>query len=96
MKKNYSRFDNPGNANDFDYHKKNPQNTSELIKKNLLIQVDAQNKRICEVDYERKERNTLLMKIYTKNKEIVSAKKANKSLKAIFTTKEHVEDPLFT
>ena len=96
MKKNDSRFDNQGNANDFDNHKKNPQNTSELMKKNLLIELAAQNKRISDVDYKRKERDTLLMEIDTKNKEIVSAKKAKKSLKAIFATKVHVDDPLFT
>ena len=53
MKKNESRFDNPGNANDFDYHKRNPQNTSELMKKNLSIELTAQNKRI-DADYKRK------------------------------------------
>merc|ERR1712113_78593 len=41
-------------------------------------------------------RDTLLMEIDIKNKEIVSAKRAKKSLKAIFATKIHVDDPLFT
>ena len=36
MKKKDIRFDNPGNAND--YHKNDPQNASEMMKKNLLIE----------------------------------------------------------
>merc|ERR1712147_529150 len=56
----------------------------------------CQNKRISDLDYKRKERDTLLMEIDIKNKEIVSAKRAKKSLKAIFATKVHVDAPLFT
>merc|ERR1712083_696182 len=92
-KKKDVRFDNPGNAND--HHKKDPQNASEMMKKNLLMELAAQNKRISVLDYKRKERDTLLMEIDAKNKEIVSAKRAKKSLKAIFATKVHVDDPLF-
>ena len=94
MKNKDIRFDNPGNAND--HHKKDPQNASEMMKKNLLMELAAQNKRISDLDYKRKERDTLLMEIDIKNKEIVSAKRAKKSLKAIFATKIHVDDPLFT
>ena len=36
-----------------------------------------------------------MIEINTKNKEISNAKKAKKSLKAIFSTKVHFEDPLF-
>ena len=36
------------------------------------------------------------MEIEIKNKEIVSAKRAKKSLKAILATKVHFDDPLFT
>merc|ERR1719494_768660 len=68
----------------------------EMMKKNLLMELAAQNKRISDIDYKRKERDTLLMEIDIKNKEIVSAKRAKKSLKAIFATKVHVDDPLFT
>merc|ERR1712228_670672 len=93
-KKKDVRFDNPGNAND--HHKKDPQNASEMMKKNLLMELAAQSKRISVLDYKRKERDTLLMEIDIKNKEIVSAKRAKKSLKAIFATKIHVDDPLFT
>merc|ERR1712083_414574 len=94
MKKKDIRFDNPGNANG--YHKNDPQTASEMMKKNLLIELPAQKKRISDLDYKRKERDTLLMEIDIKNKEIVSAKRAKKSLKAIFATKVHVDDPLFT
>merc|ERR1712147_137556 len=94
IKKKDIRFDNPGNAND--HHKKDPQNASEMMKKNLIMELAAQNKRISDLDYKRKERDTLLMEINIKNKEIVSAKRAKKSLKAIFATKVHVDDPLFT
>merc|ERR1712147_380988 len=94
MKNKDIRFDNPGNAND--HHKKDPQNASEMMKKNLIMELAAQNKRISDLDYKRKERDTLLMEINIKNKEIVSAKRAKKSLKAIFATKVHVDDPLFT
>merc|ERR1712083_1021505 len=93
-KKKDIRFDNQGNAND--YHKNELQNASEMMKKNLLIELAAQKKRISDLDYKRKERDTLLMEIDIKNKEIVSAKRAKKSLKAIFATKIHVDDPLFT
>ena len=93
-KKKDIRFNDPGNAND--YHKNDPQTASEMMKKNLLIELAAQKKRISDLDYKRKERDTLLMEIDIKNKEIVSAKRAKKSLKAIFATKIHVDDPLFT
>merc|ERR1712083_571854 len=93
-KKKDIRFDNPGNAND--YHKNDPQTASEMMKKNIFIELAAQKKRISDLDYKRKERDTLLMEIDIKNKEIVSAKRAKKSLKAIFATKVHVDDPLFT
>ena len=36
MTKKGIRLDGLGNANDFDYRKKNSQNTSELIQKNLF------------------------------------------------------------
>merc|ERR1719494_1326831 len=65
----------------------------EMMKKNLLMELAAQNKRISDLDYKRKERDTLLMEIDIKNKEIVSAKRAKKSLRAIFATKVHVDDP---
>merc|ERR1719494_1468557 len=68
----------------------------EMMKKNLLMELAVQNKRISDLDYKRKQRDTLLMEIDIKNKEIVSAKRAKKSLKAIFATKVHVDDPLFT
>merc|ERR1712083_561993 len=93
MKKKDIRFDNPENAND--YHKNEPQNASEMMKKNLLIELTAQKKRLSNLDYKRKERDTLLMEIDIKNKEIVSAKRAKKSLTAIFATKVHVDDPSF-
>ena len=88
-----SRLDN---ANDFDCHKKDPQNVSNLMKKNLIMELDAKSKRISDMDYKIKERSSLLMEIDTNNKEIVSAKKAKKSLKALFATIVYVEDPLFT
>ena len=50
------RLDNPENDND--YHKKDPQNTSEMMKKNLLMELAAQDKRISDVDHKRKERDT--------------------------------------
>ena len=59
MMKKDIRFDNPGNANN--YHKKDPQNSSEMMKKNLLTKLAAQNKRISDLDHKRKERDTLLM-----------------------------------
>jgi uncharacterized membrane protein len=95
MKKKDIRFHNPGNVNDC-HNMRDPQNASEMMKKNLLMELADQNKRISVLDYKRKERDTLLMEIDIKNKEIVSAKRAKKSLKAIFATKVHVDDPLFT
>ena len=62
MKDKKIRLDNLGNANDFDYHKKSHQNTLELMMKSLIIYLDAQHKRISDIDYKRKERNTLSMK----------------------------------
>ena len=73
-----------------------PQNVSDLTKRNPIMELDAQSKGICHIDFKIKERDTFLMQIDTKNKEIVSAKKAKKSWKAIFATKVHFEDPLFT
>ena len=67
-----------------------------MMKKNLLMELAAQNKKINDVDHKRKERDTLLMEIEIKNKEIVSAKRAKESLKAILETKVHFDDPLFT
>ena len=94
MEKSDISFDNPGNAND--YHNKDPQNTSEMMKKNLLMELAAQNKIIIDVDYKRKERDTLLMERGIQNKEIVSAKRAKKRLKTIFATKIHIYNSLFT
>merc|ERR1712228_802383 len=48
-KKKDIRLDSPENAND--YHKEDPQNASEMMKKNLLMELAAQNKRISDVDY---------------------------------------------
>ena len=53
-----SRLDNLGNANDFEWHKKDPQHISELIKKHLLMVLDAQSKRTRHIDYKIKEKNT--------------------------------------
>ena len=57
MKKKDIRFDNPGNAND--YHKNDPQNASEMMKKNPLMELFAEKKIISDLDYKRKERDTL-------------------------------------
>ena len=53
MKKKDIRLDNPGNNND--YHKKDLQNTSEMMKTNLLMELAAQNKRLRDVDQKGKE-----------------------------------------
>ena len=45
MREKDIRLDNLENANDFDYHREIPQNTSEFMKKNLLIELDAQGKK---------------------------------------------------
>ena len=65
------------------------------MKRNLLKELDAQKKRISDIECKRKQQDELMIEINTKNKEIIEAKKAKKSLKAIFSTKVHIEDPLF-
>ena len=64
------------------------------MKRNLLREVDAQNKRTCEIENKRKQRDALVSEINTKSKEIATTKKAKKHLKEI-SKKVHCDVPLF-
>merc|ERR1712034_239989 len=75
------RLDNQVNSNKFLDHEKDAKNISELMKRNLLKELEAQKKRISEIECKRKHKDELMIEIDTKNKEIIEAKKAKKSLK---------------
>ena len=76
MEKKVTKLDKEGNTNDFNESNKEPLNVSELMKRNLLKELDAQNKRICDIENTKKRRDTLMLEINTKKKEIATAKKA--------------------
>ena len=72
-----------GNTDNFNECNKELSNVSELMKRNLLKELDVQNQRICEIGNNRKQRDALVSEINTKSKEIATAKKAKKYLKDI-------------
>ena len=82
------------NTNNFNKCNKELSNVSELMKRNLLKELDAQNKRISEIENKRKQRDALVSEIHTKSKEIATTKKAKKHLKEI-SKKVHCDVPLF-
>jgi len=84
MEKKVTKLDKEGNTNDFNESNKEPINVSELMKRNLLKELDAQNKRICDIENTKKRRDTLMLEINTKNKEIATAKKAKKAFRGDF------------
>merc|ERR1711915_1090231 len=70
MEKKVTKLDKEGNTNDFNESNKEHINVSELMKRNLLKELDAQTKRIRDIENTKKRRDTLTLEINTKNKEI--------------------------
>ena len=54
MEKKVTKLDKEDNTNDFNESNKEPINVSELMKRNLLKELDAQNKRICDIENTKK------------------------------------------
>jgi hypothetical protein len=81
--KKATKLDREDNNNHFNECNKEPSNVSELMKRNLLKELDAQNKRICDIENRRKQRDKLMSKIRTKNMEKATAKKSIKHLMEI-------------
>ena len=83
MQEKAIKLDREDNTDNFNECNKELSNVSELMKRNLLKELDAQNKRICEIENKKKQRDALVLEINTKSKEIATAKKAKKHLKDI-------------
>ena len=64
------------------------------MKRTLLKELDAQNKRICDIENRQKQRDKLMLEIRTKNMKIATAKKSKKHLMKI-SKKVHCKDLSF-
>ena len=65
-KKKATKLYREDNTNHFNECNKEPTNVSELMKRNLLREFDAQNKRLCDIENRRKQRDKLMLEIMTK------------------------------
>jgi len=92
--KKATKLDREDNNNHSNECNKEPSNVSELMKRNLLKELAAQNKRICDIENRRKKRDKLMLEIKTKNMEIATAKRSKKHLMEI-SKKIHSEDLSF-
>ena len=92
--KKATKLDKEDNTNHFNECSEEPTNVSELMKRNLLKELEAQSKRICDIENRRKKRDELMLEIKTKNMEIATAKKSKKHLMEI-SKKVHCEDLSF-
>ena len=56
MQEKAIKLDREDNTDNFNECNKELSNVSELMKRNLLKELDAQNKRICEIENKKKNR----------------------------------------
>jgi ubiquitin C-terminal hydrolase len=75
MQEKAIKLDREDNTDNFNECNKELSNVSELMKRNLLKELDAQNKRICEIENKKKQRDALVLEINTKSKEIALLKR---------------------
>ena len=73
------RLDNQVNSNKLHDHEKDAKNISELMKRNLLKELEAQKKRISDIECKRKHKDELMIEIDTKKRKLLKLKKQKRA-----------------